>query len=255
VNSIIWGRIMMQKVHYFYGYFRVVDTIGEPINMSVPSGGFGNLCAGGLARKMGLPIKHLIAANNKNACLHRIFSKGIMSKVDIHNTLSSAIDILIPYNFLRYMYFAGIDTAKIKSIVEDFKTKGEIQFDPKTFKLISEGFKSNSASDTDTLNIIKVLFHTENYLLDPHGAVALVAADANEATLENLKLICLTTAHPAKFPEVIKQSLGRNDLPFQARHHSIEKAKTKCEKVYLCDHLHLEEGLIDIMEKDWDLNH
>lgn len=255
VNSINWGRIMMQTVHYFYGYFRVVDTIGEPINMSVPSGGFGNLCAGGLARKMGLPIKHLIAANNKNACLHRIFSKGIMSKVDIHNTLSSAIDILIPYNFLRYMYFAGIDTAKIKSIVEDFKTKGEIQFDPKTFKLISEGFKSNSASDTDTLNIIKALFHTENYLLDPHGAVALVAADANEATLENLKLICLTTAHPAKFPEVIKQSLDRNDLPFQARHHSIEKAKTKCEKVYLCDHLHLEEGLIDIMEKDWDLNH
>ena len=255
VNSINWGRIMMQTVHYFYGYFKVVDEIGEKINMSVPSGGFGNLCAGGLARKMGLPIKHLVSANNKNACLHRIFSKGVFSKVEMHNTLSSAIDILIPYNFLRYMYIAGIGTKQIRQIMDIFNKKGIVQFDQTTYKIINEGFKSNSATDKETLDMIKEIYEAEDYLLDPHGAVSIIAANANKEALGNLKLICLATAHPAKFPEVIKQSLRRNDLPSQAMHHSLESAKSKCEKVYLCDHSHLELALTNIMETDWDLNH
>jgi len=255
VNSINWGRIMMQTVHYFYGYFRVIDSVGEEVNMSVPSGGFGNLCAGGLARKMGLPIKHLVAANNKNACLHRIFSEGTMSKVEIHNTLSSAIDILIPYNFLRYMYIAGIEPKQIKNIVDNFNKNGVVKFDDALHQIISDGFKSNSASDEETLAIIKEIYDSENYLLDPHGAVSLIASDQNERTLGDLKLICLATAHPAKFPEVIKQSLHRNDLPYQALHNSIECAKTKCEKVYLCNHSNLEEALTNIMESDWLLKH
>ena len=92
-------------------------------------------------------------------------------------------------------------------------------------------------------------------MLDPHGAVSLIAADSHNQALGNLKLICFATAHPAKFPEVIKQSLNRIDLPFQATHNSIEKNKTKCEKVFLCDYSHLEEALTNIMETDWDLNH
>ena len=80
VNSINWGRVMMQTVHYFYGYLQVVDKVGESINVSVPSGGFGNLCAGALAREMGLPLKHLVAANNENGSLDRIFSRGEFSK-------------------------------------------------------------------------------------------------------------------------------------------------------------------------------
>jgi len=255
VNSINWGRIMMQTVHYFYGYFQVVDSIGEQINMSVPSGGFGNLCAGGLARKMGLPINYFVVANNKNACLHRIFSEGILSKVDIHNTLSSAIDILIPYNFLRYLYISGVNTKKIKSIVDEFSETGRVQLDKNTYDSSCEGFKSNSASDEETLEIIKEIYNSENYLLDPHGAVALLAADENKETLGDLKLVCLATAHPAKFPEVIQEALNKTELPTQATHHSIEKAKSKCEKVYLCDYLHLEEALTNIMETDWDLKH
>jgi threonine synthase len=255
VNSINWGRIMMQTVHYFYGYFQVVDTIGEHINMSVPSGGFGNLCAGGLARKMGLPVNYFVSANNKNACLHRIFSQGILTKVDIHNTLSSAIDILIPYNFLRYLYFSGVDTSAIKSIVDEFAKTGRVQLDKNTYEKASEGFLSNSASDVETLKVIKEIYNSENYLLDPHAAVALLAADANKEKLGNLKLVCLATAHPAKFPEVIQEALGKTKLPLKATHNSIEDAKSKCEKVYLCDHSHLEEALTNIMEKDWDLKH
>ncbi|MEM9821659.1 MAG: pyridoxal-phosphate dependent enzyme, partial [Bacteroidota bacterium] len=103
VNSINWGRIMVQTVHYFYGYLQLAQQVGEPIHFCVPSGGFGNLCAGSLARLMGLPLHFLMVANNKNACLHRIFSEGRFSKAPIHETASSAIDIIITVNFWRYL--------------------------------------------------------------------------------------------------------------------------------------------------------
>ncbi len=255
VNSINWGRIMMQTVHYFYGYFKVVNTIGEPINMSVPSGGFGNLCAGGLARKMGLPINYFIAANNENDSLNRIFSNGVFTKAPMQQTLSSAIDILIPYNFLRYLYIAGVETTAIKNIIDEFNRTGHVAFNKELQHIFNDGFISNKASDTQTLNIIKDVFDTDNYLLDPHGAVAVVAAETYKNRFKDMKMICLATAHPAKFPKVIKQALQINELPNQGTHFSIEAAKSKCEKVYLCDHHNLERALIHIMETDWHLNH
>jgi len=124
---------MMQTVHYFYGYFQVADDVGEAVNISVPSGAFGNLCAGGLARKIGLPVKKLIVANNKNACLHRIFSEGVFCKKPIYETLSSAIDILVPYNFWRYLYFCvDGDHQKIKQWFDEFETTGNLTFDAAT---------------------------------------------------------------------------------------------------------------------------
>jgi len=256
VNSINWGRIMMQTVHYFYGYLQVVDTIGEEINMSVPSGAFGNLCAGGLARKMGLPVHTFVVANNTNACLHRIFSKGVFEKKAIFETPSSAIDILIPYNFWRYLYFCvGEDSNKIKAWSEEFKSKGLIHFDQTTRNSFSDGFISASISDERTLEIIEEIYETENYLLDPHGAVAFAAIEELKNKLGNKKMICLATAHPAKFPEVIKAALQVTEMPQEGNHESIEKAKTQCEKVYLCDHSHLEEALLTVMKADWDLKH
>ncbi|MFY0630903.1 MAG: threonine synthase [Flavobacteriaceae bacterium] len=254
VNSINWGRVMMQTVHYFYGYLQIVDSVGEQVNMSVPSGGFGNLCAGGLARKMGLPIKYLVAANNQNACLHRIFSEGYFSKEAIIETPSSAIDILIPYNFWRFLYFAvDQDAERIKEWMNSLATNGTVSFDKETFENYSKGFLSNSASDNDTLNLIHEIYTKESYLLDPHGAVSLHATDVLKEKLGEEKLICLATAHPAKFPEVIKKSLGTEVLPEQAIHDSVEEAKRFCEKVHLCDHQHLEEALIHAMETNWDL--
>ena len=139
VNSINWGRIMMQTVHYFYGYLHVVDIVGEKINMSVPSGAFGNLCAGGLARKMGLPIKYFVVANNENACLHRIFSEGHFTKKEIIKTPSSAIDILIPYNFWRYLYFCIDRNPKsIKKWMDEFNATGSVNFDQHTEELPKE---------------------------------------------------------------------------------------------------------------------
>jgi len=254
VNSINWGRVMMQTVHYFYGYFRVVETVGEKINMSVPSGGFGNLCAGGLARKMGLPIKYLVAANNENACLHRIFSEGRFTKEDIIETPSSAIDILIPYNFWRYLYFCvDKDSEKIKKWLTEFKSSGTVTFDKETFESYKKGFLSNSSSDKDTLELINEIYNTEAYLLDPHGAVSLHATDTLREVLGTEKLICLATAHPAKFPEVIKEALQVTTIPKDGVHQSVEIAKRLCEKVHLCDYSHLEEALTHAMETNWDL--
>ncbi len=256
VNSINWGRILMQTVHYFYGYLQVVDEVGEEINMSVPSGAFGNLCAGGLARKMGLPIANFVVANNTNACLNRIFSEGVFSKKPIIETPSSAIDILIPYNFWRFLYFCiGEDASKIKAWSDTFMKTGSVQFDSETHASFSEGFLSNSVTDEQTLSVLNEIYKSENYVLDPHGAVAVAAAINLKKSLTDKKLICLATAHPAKFPQVIKDALQVDEIPDEGKHLSIEKAKTQCEKVYLCDHSHLEKALLDIMSKDWDLTY
>lgn len=254
VNSINWGRIMMQTVHYFYGYLQVVDTIGEKINFSVPSGGFGNLCAGSLAREMGLPVKNFVVANNRNACLHRIFSEGIFTKEALQETPSSAIDILIPFNFWRYLYFSmDKDSEKIKNWMHEFQKTGKVTFDETTFKKYSKGYLSNSATDEETTNLIKEVYTSEGYLLDPHGAVSLQAVDALKDVFGNEKMVCLATAHPAKFPEVILKALAVKELPKEATHYSVEAERKQCEKVYLCDHSHLEEALLKIMEANWDL--
>ncbi len=255
VNSINWGRIMVQSVHYFYGYLQLAEELGEPIHFCVPSGGFGNLCAGSLARLMGLPVEFLVIGNNKNACLHRIFSSGEFSKAPIHETASSAIDILIPLNFWRYLYFAtDKNPAQMKEWISTFEQTGMLQFDEATYQAYAKGFLSTSISDEETLETIKTLYESEDYLLDPHSAVAVCTANKLADKLGDGKILCLATAHPAKFPDIIKKALHCEDLPEQARHHSIELAKRRCEKVYLCEQEHLEEALMHAMESNWDFN-
>jgi threonine synthase len=253
VNSINWGRVMMQTVHYFYGYLQIVDSIGEKINIAVPSGGFGNLCAGGLARKMGLPVKNFVIANNLNTCLHRTFSKGLFSKEPIHQTVSSAIDILTPFNFWRFLYFCvDGNSALIHKWATQFEETGQVQFDQNTFESYSNGFLSIGIDDYETLSTIRNIYENEAYLLDPHGAVAVSAAKRLKNQLGKEKLICLATAHPAKFPDTIRKALGTNSLPTSASHYSIEISKSRCQKGYSADCAHLEEALIHSMESYWE---
>ena len=253
VNSINWGRIMIQTVHYFYGYLQVADRVREEVSMCVPSGAFGNLCAGGIARKMGLPVKYYIIANNKNECLHRIFSEGVFSKEPIHETVSSAIDILIPMNFWRFLYFCvEKDASKIKMWTEQFESTGKVEFDEETFNSYKQGFLSNSVTDEATLGIIKEIYESESYLLDPHTAVAVAVLNKMRSQIGNHKVICLATAHPSKFPNVMQQALGRDYLPIEATHPSIETAKRKCQKGFTIDHEYLEEGLLDAMSYQWE---
>lgn len=255
VNSLNWGRIMIQTVHYFYAYLLVVDEVGESVSMSVPSGGFGNLCGGGLARRMGLPVNKFIIANNKNECLNRIFSEAVFSKQPIHETVSNAIDILVPINFWRFLYFCvDKDSEKIKKWSEEFEQHGIVRFDVLTYESYREGFLSTSVSDEKTLNIIRDVYEAEAYLLDPHTAVAVAAADHFRDQLREDRLVCLATAHPSKFPEIIKDALGESKLPEAATHPSIELAKRRCQRGYTVDHEHLEEALKYAMESNWDQN-
>lgn len=247
VNSINWGRVMMQTVHYFYGYLQLVDRVGELVNFAVPSGAFGNLCAGSLARLMGLPVGKFIIANNQNACLTRIFTEGLFEKRPIIGCPSSAIDILIPYNFWRYLYFAvGQDSTKIKAWIAAFEETGKVQFDSTSFQQYSRGYLAHSVSDKATLKTIQSVFEAENYLLDPHAAVAVAAADKMAERLEvGSKTLCLATAHPCKFPESIRAALSVADspLPKAATHPSVEKAKQLCQKGYHVDYSTMRTGI------------
>lgn len=255
VNSLNWGRIMIQTVHYFYAYLQVADTVGEAMSISVPSGGFGNLCGGGLARKMGLPIKNFIIANNKNECLNRIFSLGVFSKQPIHETVSNAIDILVPINFWRFLYFCvDRDSEKIKKWSEEFEKNGIVHFDQATLKAYSEGFLSTSISDIQTMETIKKVYEMEAYLFDPHTAVSVAAAELLKDEIGEHKLVCLATAHPSKFPEIMRKSLGVEELPKDATHPSIEIARKRCQRGYTVDHAHLEEALVHAMEGNWRQN-
>ena len=248
VNSINWGRILMQTVHYFYGYFQVANTVGEKINISVPSGGFGNLCGGTFARMMGLPIHQFMIANNQNACLHRIFKTGLFTKAQIIETISSAIDILIPINFWRYLYFSvGKNSDQLKAWIDEFEKEGQVQFDEQSFKAYSHHFLSKSIDDVTTKTVIKDIYANENYLLDPHGAVAIAAISEIS---NGQKTICLATAHPAKFPKTILEIIGTPTLPKMGKHHSIEKEKP--ERGYTFELEHLEKTLIREMQSYWN---
>jgi threonine synthase len=252
VNSINWCRVMVQAVHYFYSYFQVVDRVGEKIVFSVPSGAFGNLFGGYLARTMGLPVKAYICANNQNATLHRALSTGFFTREDLISTVSSAIDIVAPYNFWRYLYFAsGRDHGKIRQWMDDFHKQGRVQLDSRTADAIRDGYISAAITDEQTLATMAEVYQgRDGYLLDPHAAVAVAAADTLSNTFaSDTKIVCLATAHPAKFPDVVRKALGgEGELPEQARHASIEGAKELCQHVRLCDCSHLTPALTQAMK-------
>jgi len=254
VNSVNWCRVMFQSIHYAYGYFRAADTIGDPIDFSVPSGAFGNLFAGFLAKSMGIPIRKFICANNRNQTLHRAISTGEFLRKDLIQTVSSAIDIVLPYNFWRFLYFvSGCDSEKIKNWMDEFDKMGRIRLDEKTSATISASFDSCSITDEITLATIKQTWENEHYLLDPHGAVALAGANAVKDPVGlSIKTICLATAHPAKFPKILQQALQVNqtgDLPEQAFHKTLTAAAKLHQDKTVSSLGQLEEDLMHAMQK------
>jgi threonine synthase len=252
VNSINWCRVMVQSIHYFYGYFQACDTIGDPVVFSVPSGAFGNLFAGYLARAMGLPVTEFICANNANKTLHTAFSTGVFRKEDLQQTLSSAIDIVVPYNFWRFLYFTtGCDPKKITAWMDRFQDTGEIRLGKEDLAAIQYGYASMSISDQDTLALIRDSFGGKTpYLPDPHTAVAMAAArDLKAGYPSGTRIICLATAHPAKFPGIIAMALGP-DLPKQAFHPSLVSASRVCRHLRICEYEHLESALVHAMKEE-----
>lgn len=235
VNSINWARVMTQIIHYFYGYLQQVEAVGDPVHFSVPCGAFGNMCAGSMARQMGLPVGKMIVANNANITLSEVLKTGVLHKFDIKNTLASAIDIAVPLNFWRHLYFSlDTDTDRLRSAWHNYEADGEAVFSEAERVMFSEGFLPYTVQDAETLETISKTWSEDDYLLDPHGAVAVVAARFYREQIGAGPVICLATAHPAKFPETTKLALGQ--LPKVGTHASLRANQQACERKYVCSY-------------------
>jgi threonine synthase len=244
---------MVQSVHYFYAYFQVCALtgrkIGSPIVFSVPSGAFGNLYSGYLAREMGLPVHTFVCAVNANQTLFRAFTEGVFVPSALIPTYSSAIDIALPYNFWRYLYFAsGRDWKRVKSWMQKLDAGGRVVLDGGMRDAINRGFLSVSVTNEMTLRTIRSLYKTEpSYLIDPHGAVALNGALRLRVD-DGTPVVCLATAHPAKFPDVIAKALELTEgrpLPEAALHPDLVRMPDNEANLSICALDDLEAYLAD----------
>lgn len=218
VNSINWARVLAQVVYYFYAAFRVQEKTGaKKVRFTVPTGNFGDIFAGYVALKMGAPIEKLVLATNENDILSRYFKTGEYSLGKVAPTLSPSMDIQVASNFERYLYYlSGKNPETVSRWMKQFKETGKLtpEFPPQ------KCFETGRGTTDTTLTTIRTFWEKEHYLLDPHTAVGVsVALDHMQ---EGVPMICLATAHPAKFGAAIQKATGE-DLA----HHPILDALAK----------------------------
>ena len=214
VNSINWARIMAQIVYYFYAALSVGGP-ARPVSFSVPTGNFGDIFAGYIAKRMGLPIEQLIVATNSNDILHRCLHSNDHSKRELLHTLSPSMDIMVSSNFERLLFDLYQRRGdRIRSLMEEFKS-GSLQLDEDVLNQARALFSSYRMDDKEMLKTMAEVYKESEYLLDPHTAIGLGAARRLNQHAE-LPMICLATAHPAKFPEAVSLAGGLPEptLPF-----------------------------------------
>ena len=206
VNSINWARVLAQVVYYFYAAFRVQDATGAAqVRFSVPTGNFGDIFAGYVAYRMGLPVDKLVLATNENDILSRYFNTGVYSLGDVSPTLSPSMDIQVASNFERYLYYlADENAATLKGWMETFKQTGALKTGLADHACVAAG-RGDTAM---TLAAIKTYWEQHRYLLDPHTAVGV--AVAQKFLSDTAPMICLATAHPAKFGDAIVRATGQD---------------------------------------------
>ncbi len=226
VNSINWARIICQIVYYFYSYFKLKK---KNISFSVPTGNFGDIFAGYVAKKMGLPIDKLIVATNENDILQRVINKGEYKPDKVKPSLSPSMDIQVSSNFERLLfYIVEENDEKVSSMMNSLKDKGYFQLSEKEIKEIKKDFLAIKVSDKETLNTIKEVNKKNQFVIDPHTATAFVAINKIE-DLSNV--VALGTAHPYKFFETIKEATGKDLQPPK----QLEKFVDKTEKFDILD--------------------
>lgn len=226
VNSINWARILAQVVYYFYAWFRVNEAGGSDIVFSVPTGNFGDIFAGYVAKRMGLPIKKLLLATNENNILTRFINEGDYSTGEVQPTLSPSMDIQVASNFERYLFYLfNEDPTRVRAAFARFAETGRMEFSPEELGRVTAEFSSRSVNTRETTETI-ASFHAETgYLLDPHTAVGVRAA--LECVTGKETPVCLATAHPAKFGDAVLMATGIAP-PFPQVLAGIEKLPTRC---------------------------
>ncbi|MCB1614922.1 MAG: threonine synthase [Pseudomonadales bacterium] len=218
VNSINWARIMAQIVYYFYAAIH----LGAPhraVSFSVPTGNFGDIFAGYLAKKMGLPVDRLVIATNRNDILHRFLSQNQYQKTRLAHTLSPSMDIMVSSNFERMLFDLYENNGMaINTLMQDFQKNNGLSVPAKRLAGARQIFDSYAVNDKLTCETIKAVFEKSEYLLDPHTAIGVKAGRECRGRLST-PMVTLATAHPAKFPEAIqKAGVKQNpDLPYHMR--------------------------------------
>tara|TARA_B100000446_G_scaffold125573_2_gene117545 strand:+ start:15657 stop:17054 length:1398 start_codon:yes stop_codon:yes gene_type:complete len=215
VNSINWARIMAQIVYYFYSAL-ALGAPARPVSFSVPTGNFGDIFAGYLAKQMGLPIDQLVIGTNANDILHRCISDNDHSKKELIHSLSPSMDIMVSSNFERLLFdLYGRKGADIKQLMEDFKS-GSMSLSDEALSTARELFTSYRLGDEETIDVIRDVFESTEYLLDPHTAIGVQAARKTRRR-QDIPMVCLSTAHPAKFPEAVRKA-GQSEDPALPHH-------------------------------------
>ena len=211
INSINWVRLLPQIVYYFYSALKI-GVPDKEIVFSVPTGNFGNILAGWMAQKIGLPISKLICGSNQNDILTRFFNNGLMERKNVLPSYSPSMDIQVSSNFERLLYEINErDTDKVKQQMIEFKNNGNFEITKNQLEKINNLFSAYMISDEETLDIINKVYTDYNYILDPHSAIGYGAAQKaldNNIISKDMSVISLACAHPAKFPEIISKSIN-----------------------------------------------
>lgn len=233
VNSINWARIVAQVVYYFRGYFAVTDEDSAEVDFCVPSGNFGNVLAGWIARQMGLRIGRLIVATNENDVLDEFFRSGryrIRRGAETHVTSSPSMDISKASNFERFIFdIVGRDPVALRELWWSIDTRGyfDLKETPFWSAVLASGFSSGCSCHADRLATIRRQFERDGRVLDPHTADGVKVA--REHLRPHVPMVCLETAQPAKFAETVREAIGRDpDRPAALR--GIEELPQRYER-------------------------
>lgn len=212
MNSINWARVMAQVVYYVTAAQAV--GAGDPVSYSVPTGNFGNVFAGWVARRTGTPISQLVVGSNSNDILTRWLSSGVMEKTGVHPTISPSMDIQVSSNAERLLFeLYERNALLLADRMAEFRDEGRVETGDTRLASVTEVFDGASFDDDATRAEIRRTYESTGQILDPHTAVGVAAARAARRD-PSLPMICLATAHPAKFPDAVEAAIGiRPDLP------------------------------------------
>ncbi len=214
VNSINWARVVAQIV-YFFTSAVALGAPHRPVSFTVPTGNFGDILAGYVSKRMGLPVNRLVVATNENDILARTLSEGVYEVRGVHATQSPSMDIQVSSNFERLMFDAcGRDGAKIRALMASLSQSGRFEMPADMLKNITEEFDAYRTGETGTMKEMARVLKESGMLIDPHTAVGVHAARKALAHDPSTPMVALATAHPAKFGAAVEKATGRKaDLP------------------------------------------
>jgi threonine synthase len=219
VNSINLARVLAQCVYYLSAWLRLPAAERSNVEFVVPTGNFGNVLAGWMLQKMGVPIRGFRVATNQNDILFRLFTTGEYRIGDVHPSLAPSMDIQVASNFERFIYFAvGRDPARVREVMQTFRSTGAYRFE----NFSRDTFTASRTTDAEISSIIQRVHREYGYVCDPHTACAFKDVGAGTGADADRVQIVLATASPAKFPETIKAAIGIEPI-----HPSLEALKSK----------------------------